>query len=109
MAYCGPRGVPFDTGWLSWSDLDRAAALAWLERDSDRCPGCGLHHADIHGERPDRLPVRGEYRYCPGCDAKALTVKPPDDKREVQHFAWAPRPAPVHPGPDGASVGDVRV
>ena len=104
MAYCGPRGVPYETGWLSWSDLDRAAALAWMERDSDRCPGCGLHHADIDGQRHDRLPVVGEYRYCAGCEAKELTRKPADDKRGFVHFGWGAR-APVHPEGAGASVG----
>lgn len=97
MTYCAPNAVPY-SAWLDWSDLDRAAAIAWQARDADRCPGCGLHHSDlddIGGDRR-RLPVDGEWRYCVGCEAKDLTRHPDEgakDRRAWFHFRWRPRTA----------------
>lgn len=83
--------------------------MAWMERDADRCPGCGLHHSDVEGQRTDRLPVKGTHRFCPGCDAKALTTMPngvADDKKSAYHFQWTPRV--VHPGADDDPVRGQR-
>lgn len=102
MAYCGPRGVPY-SHWLGgadeWDDLSRAAALAWAEREADRCPGCGLHRSDLPSDLRE-FPVKGDYVSCPGCEKKELTPnKPEGDKARHMHFRWVRR----DPDSDGAS------
>lgn len=94
MAYCGPRGIPYD-GWLEWDDTSRAAALAWAEREADRCPGCGLHHRDLAHVGGDhrKMPVKPDYRLCMGCQAKERHPKPEGDDARAKHFRWLPRSA----------------
>lgn len=95
MAYCGPRGIPFgfwDGGRWRWDDFDRAAALAWMEREADRCPGCGLHRSDVPDDERD-LPVAPEYVSCAGCRVKELGSKPDKDEARWKHFRWKLRSA----------------
>jgi hypothetical protein len=37
---CGECGVPWNRDWYTDSNYDRV----WIDRDSDKCPGCGLPH-----------------------------------------------------------------
>lgn len=45
MAYCGPAGIPY-AEWLNWDDLSRSAALAWRDRENQRCGSCGTVPAE---------------------------------------------------------------
>lgn len=60
MAYVGPRGIPLSR-FLSWTQYDQDAALAWQAHESRRCPGCGWH--------PQEGPARPHAHLdtCPGC------------------------------------------
>ncbi|HEX2578616.1 MAG TPA: hypothetical protein VHK88_19895 [Aquihabitans sp.] len=93
MAYCGPRGIPY-LHWLGgrdlWDELSRAAAIAWAERDADRCPGCGLHRSDLPADPRHDLPVEGAFFNCRGCEVKNTTKQPDDnqDKARNRHFFW---------------------
>lgn len=78
MAYCGPRGIRY-TEFLEWDPVDRDAALAWQNRESARCGGCGTVPADwLNDWGPDGQPVANELtpvmhaqdQYCAGCGAR---------------------------------------
>lgn len=58
MGYCGPRGIPLST-FLSWSQDDQDAALAWQEYEARRDQNCGYH--------PDEGKVHAHIDVCPGC------------------------------------------
>lgn len=67
MDYCGPRGLPLSQ-FLSWSEDDQQAALAWQSRDAARCKDCGTHAEDWD---PEQGGSRDAYhvviRECQGC------------------------------------------
>lgn len=63
MAYCGPRGIPLST-FLSWSEDDQQAALAWQSHEARRCSGCGTHPDDW---AEDRHAFHAEAYQCSGC------------------------------------------
>jgi hypothetical protein len=67
MAYCGPRGIPLST-FLSWSEADQEAALAWQAHESRRCGSCGTHPDDWSPQAGgDREAYHAEVHQCPGC------------------------------------------
>ena len=74
LDYCAPRGVPlsfFLGGPWRWTAPDRAAALAWLDREKRTCGGCGTRPEEWD---PKRGGSRTAYEFvpsvCPGCEAK---------------------------------------
>lgn len=75
MAYCGPRGIPyihFLGGPAGWSALSRAAALAWLRFDRERCQQCGTHPStfdESDGGHPHAM--HAALIHCRGCEIKA--------------------------------------
>jgi hypothetical protein len=67
MAYCGPKGIPLSR-FLSWSETDQDAALAWQAHENRRCSGCGTH-PDDWDDAKNGLPsgYHAEAHTCPGC------------------------------------------
>jgi hypothetical protein len=63
MAYCAPKGIPLSV-FLTWSDTDQEAALAWQAHESRRCGSCGTHPDDWSR---DRHAFHAEMYVCPGC------------------------------------------
>lgn len=74
MAYCGPHGIPLSV-FLSWSDADQDAALAWQAHESRRCRGCGRH--------PDEGDFHAHVNVCPGCVALE-SLSSQDDVRKMR-------------------------
>jgi len=66
MGYCGPRGIPLST-FLSWSQEDQDAALAWQGYEARRDSTCGYH--------PDEGKVHAHIDVCPGCVAREKRLK----------------------------------
>jgi len=67
MSYCGPKGIPLSR-FLSWSEQDQDAALAWQAHDNRRCPGCGTHPDDwVEDKGGSRYAYHAEAYVCQGC------------------------------------------
>lgn len=67
MAYCGPKGIPLSQ-FLSWSEADQDAALAWQSHENRRCGGCGTHPDDWNEKQGgSRYAWHSEHYQCPGC------------------------------------------
>jgi hypothetical protein len=81
MSYCGPKGIPLSR-FLSWSEQDQDAALAWQSYENRRCPGCGTHPDDWNEKQGgSRWAYHGEVYTCPGCvESQRL-----NDSPEVQN------------------------
>lgn len=77
MAYCGPKGIPLSQ-FLSWSEPDQDAALAWQSHENRRCPGCGTHPDDWNEKKGGtRWAYHGEWFTCPGCvESQRLNESP---------------------------------
>lgn len=77
MAYCGPRGIPYR--WFTgqskvneWDEVSSSAAIAWQDRESDRCPSCGTYESDWKDDAGDELrdpPLIVTVGKCLGCEA----------------------------------------
>jgi hypothetical protein len=93
MDYCGPRGIPY-TVFLSWSEFDQEAALAWQQRQATRCPSCGTYEDEWRSEdgQPIPKPWVASAHLCLGCQQL-------DGKR---------RDPAIQQAPDGMSVRLVR-
>jgi len=113
MAYCGPRGIPYEewagiaTGWTVFS---RMAALAWQAREADRCGSCGQVHADWRDDQGRELrdpPCAVVLVKCLGCEALHLDRADRGDKVPAyMHQRFEPLPAsPRAGGGDGTLTG----
>lgn len=97
MAYCGPRGIPYSE-FLRWDDLSQSAALAWQDREADRCGGCGQHRSDWLDDQGVELRERPAIvveSFCPACDdlGRARKAAEGEDRPGV-HLAFRH----LHPG-----------
>lgn len=67
MAYCGPAGVSLHD-FLNWPAYAQSSALAWSQRESERCRTCGVH--------PDDKPnVHAHMRQCASCGQREVTAR----------------------------------
>jgi len=100
MAYCGPRGIPYDV-WLgvadSWTERSRLAALVWSQREASRCPACGQVHEDWLGPDGEELrvpPFEVVERFCLGCDSlKQHRLDKTGDRDPAYHETFRPTSA----------------
>lgn len=64
LDYCVPRGIPHSV-FLSWAELDQDKALAYMQRQNERCSDCGTRAEEWRG---DRFAYVAESFVCPGCE-----------------------------------------
>lgn len=112
MAYCGPRGIPYEQ-WMGitdgWTPFSRGAALAWQAREAQRCPQCGQVEADWldeEGKELRQVPFAVKTRHCHGCESlhEARADLPADAPPYLhQHFEVANR-ASGRDGEDASTV-----
>ncbi len=79
LAYCVPLGIPHSLflgrpnpapGQPTWTDDDRAKALAWQADRADHCSGCGQRQSDWRDEKGKELvdpPFELVETLCPAC------------------------------------------
>lgn len=111
MAYCGPRGIR-RSEFLSWSDDDQDAALAWAELDRVVCGRCGTEHADWDpeqgGDAEAFVPMRITDQGCYLLDAAQANLA--DDAKETPDAMFGARFVLVrresHPDYDPAEEDD---
>lgn len=105
MAYCGPRGIAY-TDFLAWDDLSQSAALAWQEREADRCGGCGQHRSDwldANGVELRDRPAQVVDVFCPACHDMELARRAHGDEMAPgMHLGFAAA-EPLHPARTDAS------
>lgn len=90
LRLCNKAGIShshFLGGPAEWTDRDRDLALAALEADLDRCPGCGVRREDM--QNPDAADV--EQFPCVHCELKAqMWAAIPDGERNRVHLSVVP-------------------
>lgn len=94
VGYCAPRGIPLSIfrgrvpapGEPHWLPLDRAAALAWHERELTRCPGCGLDQRETtDAGNDDKYTAEGVR--CHACKAKDQAARDFADNTDADPLA----------------------
>lgn len=111
MAYCGPRGIPYEE-WLGivdgWSEFSRGCALAWQDREARRCPQCG--QVDDDWREPDGMPMRVPPfqvvgHTCQGCESVHMHREDLDDHAPPYvHPRFVPVAASPPSDPDRGTV-----
>ena len=106
MGYCAPRGIPhshFLGGPDVWTQEDREKALAWHQRELERCPHCGTHPDEWDPDKGGSPHAREPgLRHCRGCEVSAQAgdlheqhTKKKGHRRGVHPVMNLPRPAPT--------------
>lgn len=72
MSHAIPRSFFLGAGDGSWSEEDRAYALAWQQYELELCSGCG-HHLAVTTDKNNQFAYEGEIVRCHACAAKART------------------------------------
>lgn len=111
MAYCGPRGIPYEQ-WMGiaegWTPFSRGAALAWQAREAQRCPSCGQIEADWLDDDGKELrtpPFDVATRHCHGCESLHLAREDMgSDVPPYVHQHFVPVHASEPPGVDAPTV-----
>lgn len=77
MDYCGPIGLPHSQ-FLSWSEGDQDAALAWMLDKAEKCGRCGSYPGewvDEKGRKVQPPPMFARTHQCLGC----VTIRATED------------------------------
>lgn len=98
MEYCGPHGIPHSK-FLSWSEEDQDAAIAWLLHKGHRCGQCGTfpdEWMDSITKTPlDPPPYQAGSEICIGCATLEEERKALPTGRESQYrlhlSPWRPQ------------------
>lgn len=93
MEYCALQGIP-RSEFLSWSESDQDAAVAYMLHKRKKCPHCGSDPTEWlydNGEYREPPPYRAASFLCGGCEAIEDKIKEiPDGERAKYHVFLEP-------------------
>lgn len=86
MSYVGPLGIPHSE-FLRWKESDQDKALAWHQREQQRCSRCGTHPEDWNTVRFPYTPMMD---VCRGCEHMDWMKDDPEYGKAGRHVVMKP-------------------